>query len=182
MNIQQLTVNLAFVLKNINDFIFLKREKKLAKLLSEKSITLSTAESCTGGLLSSRLTDVSGSSSYINQNFVTYANKAKIELLGVSNKTIEQYGVVSEETALEMARGLQEKYTCDIAISTTGIAGPTGGSDKKPVGLVCMAIVNGKTEKIYRYESNPLYFRRIMKYDFSNIALDNLIEYLEQNY
>ena len=97
---------------------------------------------CTGGLLSSRLTDVAGSSSYIKENFVTYANEAKIELLNVSQETLETYGAVSEQCAKEMAEGLYKKTGCDVAISTTGIAVPTTPEAGRPVGLMYVAIKN----------------------------------------
>lgn len=115
--------------------IILLMIQKLAKLLLEKKLIISTAESCTGGLVSSLLTDISGSSAYTRLNFVTYANEAKHEILGVSNKTLEIYGAVSEACAKEMANGLMRKTGCDISLCTTGIAGPTGGTAEKPVGL-----------------------------------------------
>lgn len=180
MCIKKLIVNTIFLVLNIFPIIFQTRERKIAKILIKNNIKLSTAESCTGGLLSSRLTDISGSSSYIYQNFVTYANEAKENILGVNAKTIENYGVVSEEVASEMVQGLLNKYNCDIAISTTGIAGPTGGSEEKPVGLICIAIADKNNQKTYSYKANPLLFRRIMKYDFSNKALDLLLNFLTE--
>ena len=127
-------VNSLFVIKNFAGILLQKREKKIAKILTDKKLKIAFSESCTGGLLSSRMTDISGSSDYIMQNLVTYANKAKVNLLGVNNETIKQFGVVSEQVAQEMAQGLLSKYDCDIAVSVTGIAGPTGGSKQKPVG------------------------------------------------
>ncbi len=182
MNLIQLPVNIFFIIKNIISVLFLKREKKIASILLRNALTVSTAESCTGGLISSRLTDVSGSSAYVMQNFVTYANSAKIQLLNVNSKTIDKYGVVSEEVALEMAEGLLKKYNCNIAVSTTGIAGPLGATRTKPVGLICIAISNSKVKKTYKYYANPLLYRRIMKYAFSNVALDKLLCFLIENY
>lgn len=179
---KQVWVNFIFVIKNIYNILLLSREKKIANLLLRNALKISTAESCTGGLLSSRLTDVSGSSGYIFQNFVTYANDAKIELLGVNPETIQKNGVVSSEVALEMVKGLLKKENCTIAISTTGIAGPLGASETKPVGLIYIGIGNEKIQKAYKFEANPLLYRRIMKYAFSNKALDLLIEFLNQNY
>ncbi len=115
-------------------------EEQLAKILIENKLTIATAESCTGGLLSSRLTDVSGSSDYTKLNFVTYANKAKHQILDVSWDILNNYGAVSEECAEAMANGLQKITGCDIALCTTGIAGPTGGTKEKPVGLVYISI------------------------------------------
>lgn len=115
-------------------------EEQLAKILIENKLTIATAESCTGGLLSSRLTDISGSSEYTKLNFVTYANEAKHQILGVSMDILNNYGAVSEECAEAMANGLQKITGCDIALCTTGIAGPTGGTQEKPVGLVYISI------------------------------------------
>ena len=154
-------------------------EQSVVDLLKSNNLTISCAESCTGGLLSSRMTDLSGSSSYIMQNFVTYANRAKVSLLGVRNETIKQYGVVSEEVAKEMAEGLFNAYECDIAVSVTGIAGPTGGSKEKPVGLAYASIFDGKTIKTYKIKKPSNLSRRFMKYAFSNDILDYLIEYLK---
>ena len=182
MNLKQVCVNLRFVFENLYSVITLKREKQIANLLLRNAIKIATAESCTGGLISSRLTDMSGSSAYIFQNFVTYANSAKVQILGVNPNTIEKHGVVSDEVALEMATGLLNKYNCTLAIATTGIAGPLGATDDKPVGLIHIAIANDKVKKTYRFEANPLLYRRIMKYAFSNKAFDLLLAFLEENY
>ncbi len=103
-------------------------------------MTIATAESCTGGLLAHRLTNVSGSSEYILGGIVSYSNDVKIEKVGVKKKTIIDYGAVSEQTAGEMAKGIQDKFQTDIGIGITGIAGPTGGTDEKPVGLVYIGL------------------------------------------
>ena len=182
MCIKSIISNTIFLGLNLCSILLQTREKKIAKILAEKEIKVSTAESCTGGLVSSRLTDISGSSGYIHQNFVTYANEAKVELLDVKTETIEKYGVVSEQVALEMVNGLLNKYNCDIAISTTGIAGPTGGTETKPVGLICIAVGNRKIQKTYSYKANSLLSRRIMKYAFSNKALDLLLDFLKAQY
>lgn len=99
-------------------------------------ILAATAESCTGGGIVAALTDIPGSSSVVDRGFVTYSNEAKIEMLGVSADTLERYGAVSKQTALEMAEGALEHSRAGIALSVTGIAGPDGGSPEKPVGLV----------------------------------------------
>jgi len=112
----------------------------IGKILVEKGWTISTAESCTGGLLSHVLTGVSGSSSYFIGGVVAYSNRIKENILGVESKTLAQHGAVSEETALEMAAGIRKKFNTDFGLSTTGIAGPTGGTPTKPVGLVWMGI------------------------------------------
>lgn len=182
MTLKGIFVNTGFILKNLYGILTLSREKKIADLLLKNAIKISTAESCTGGLISSRLTDVSGSSAYIFQNFVTYANEAKVQLLDVNNDTIRKHGVVSSETALEMAEGLLKRYNCSLALSTTGIAGPLGASDVKPVGLVYIAIADKNVKRAYKFEANPLLYRRLMKYAFSNKALDLLIDFLKENY
>lgn len=182
MNFKQLVANIEFILKNLFSIVCLKREKQIAKLLLRNALKLSVAESCTGGLISSRLTDMSGSSAYIFQNFVTYANSAKVNILEVNPETIEKYGVVSDKVAIEMAKGLLDKYNCSLAVATTGIAGPLGATEEKPVGLIYIAVVNEKVKKAYRFEANSLLYRRIMKYAFSNKALDLLLEFLKENY
>lgn len=182
MYLIRIFINVFYIFRNIISIIFLKREKKIANILIKNNLILATAESCTGGLLSSRMTDLSGSSRYIYQNFVTYANEAKINLLEVNAETIEKYGVVSEQTALEMAKGILKKYNCNIALTTTGIAGPTGGTDKKKVGLICIAVANKNKKSVFKYQANSFLFRRIMKYEFSNKALEFLIKFLNENY
>lgn len=110
--------------------------KVFVEELMEKKLTISTAESCTGGLIAKMITDVSGASSVFERGYVTYSNNAKADELNVSEKTLEKFGAVSEETALEMVQGLYNKTKSNICISVTGIAGPDGGSKEKPVGLV----------------------------------------------
>lgn len=119
-------------------------EEKLGNLLKEKNLTVSAAESCTGGLLSSMLTDIRGSSGYFMGSFCTYSNESKINLLGVKPETIEKYGAVSEETAIEMALKIKTKFNTNYGISITGIAGPDGGTDLKPVGTVWIGISTPK--------------------------------------
>lgn len=116
-------------------------ESVVGDLLVKGGHRLSVAESCTGGLLSQRLTDIPGSSRYITLNVVSYAYEAKVGLLGVSAKTLENHGAVSAECAEEMARGMLKLGYADIALSVTGVAGPAGGTETKPVGLVYMALV-----------------------------------------
>ena len=121
-------------------------EEKIVHALLEKGYTITTAESCTGGLLAGRILNVSGASGVYNEGYITYSNEAKNRLLGVSEKTLEQFGAVSEQTAKEMAEGVAKAANADIGLSTTGIAGPGGGTPEKPVGLVYVACcVLGKT-------------------------------------
>jgi len=113
----------------------------VAGLLLKKRLTLASAESCTGGLLGDRITDVPGSSVYFKEGIVAYSNEAKVRILGVREETLNGFGAVSRETALEMARGAQRISGADIGLATTGIAGPIGGTPEKPVGLVYIALV-----------------------------------------
>ena len=117
----------------------------VGEMLRARGLKLAIAESCTGGLLGKRLTDTSGASDYFETGFITYANSAKEEFLGVSAETLAMYGAVSEETAREMASGALRAAAADLAVSITGIAGPTGGSETKPVGLVWTAVASGET-------------------------------------
>lgn len=110
--------------------------KKLHEKLTARKWMLATAESCTAGLLSASLTHNPGSSEFFDRGFVTYSNQSKIDLLAVSAKTLEKYGAVSPQIAEEMAMGVLNKSRAHLGISITGIAGPDGGSDEKPVGLV----------------------------------------------
>lgn len=105
-----------------------------------KGLKLATAESCTGGLISALLTEISGSSDVFDSGFVTYSNKSKNKFLGVDEKLIEQYGAVSEQVASAMAEGAIARTGADVAVAVTGIAGPTGGTKDKPVGLVFIAV------------------------------------------
>ena len=113
--------------------------ERLGNLLLERELKLVTAESCTGGGLAEIITRIPGSSNWFERGFVTYSNEAKQELLGVPFNTIEQFGAVSEETAVAMAEGALDNSHADISVSITGIAGPDGGSADKPVGSVCFA-------------------------------------------
>ena len=118
--------------------------KKLVKELTKKKLKISFAESCTGGLLTSSITSVSGSSKVFNLGLVTYSNKAKINILKVPNKILTKYGAVSEECCKSMVKNLSKISKANISISVTGIAGPKGGTKLKPVGLVYIGFKNGK--------------------------------------
>jgi PncC family amidohydrolase len=111
-------------------------EEKAVRLLKQNGFTVTAAESCTGGLLSGRLVDVPGVSEVFKAGFVTYSDKAKRKYLKVKKKTLKKYGAVSRETAMEMAKGAAAEAKADAALSVTGIAGPDGGTEEKPVGLV----------------------------------------------
>lgn len=131
-------------------------EMAVVDMLKEKGLTFTCAESCTGGLFSGRMVSAPGASEVYNMGFVTYANKAKRKLLGVSKDTLKEYGAVSKECALEMAVGAADKAKSDVAIAITGIAGPGGGTKDKPVGLVyiaCFCMGNIVVEE-YRFRGN----------------------------
>ena len=116
---------------------------KLVKLLTKKKLTVSFAESCTGGLLASSITSFSGSSKVFNMGLITYSNNAKVKLLKVPKKTITKYGAVSYETCLSMVKNLSKISRSNISISITGVAGPNGGTKEKPVGLVYVGLKKG---------------------------------------
>ena len=154
--------------------------EKLAKFLIDNNLTISTAESCTGGLLSSMLTDVSGSSAYTKLNFVTYSNEAKHKVLGVKNETLEKFGAVSEQCAQEMAEGLMIKADCDIALCTTGVAGPTGGTKEKPVGLCYVSCQYKEKTYIKKLLLDSNIERKTMKKLFAEKAIDFAYEVIMQ--
>ena len=116
---------------------------KLFEYLKQNNLTISTAESCTGGMIASAITNVSGASGFFGAGVVTYSNEAKAKLIGVNKETLDKYGAVSEQTAKEMAEGVLMLGEADVAVAVTGIAGPTGGTVEKPVGLVYIG-VSGK--------------------------------------
>ncbi len=125
--------------------------KKLCTALKARSLTVTTAESCTGGMIAGAITSVSGSSECFGYGFVTYANDAKSKLIGVKTDTLKKFGAVSYETAKEMAEGALSVSGADIAIAVTGIAGPAGGTEEKPVGLVYISVASKDLEtKVYK--------------------------------
>ncbi|QRN41327.1 MAG: nicotinamide-nucleotide amidohydrolase family protein [Neisseriaceae bacterium] len=123
--------------------------EKLSNLLITKNLIICTAESCTGGLLANYLTDLSGSSQWFELGFITYSNKAKSNILGVCTETLTQYGSVSQETVVEMAKGALLKSSADISISISGVAGPTGTDSQYPIGSVWFAVTSKNTIKTY---------------------------------
>lgn len=118
-------------------------EEELVKILAEKGMYISTAESCTGGLIAGAIVNVAGASSVFMEGFVTYSNESKEKRLGVSHSTLENTGAVSEETVKEMAQGLMKVTGADVTIVSSGIAGPDGGTPEKPVGLVYLCCCTG---------------------------------------
>ena len=128
-----------------------KLEETVGRLLTEKKLTLGLGESCTGGLIGHRLTNVPGSSTYLLGGIIAYSYEAKERLLDVRHNTLYEHGAVSVETALEMAQGARRALGADIGIGVTGIAGPGGGLPEKPVGLVYIALSARNTERVERF-------------------------------
>jgi len=145
-------------------------EQVVVKLLTERKETLAIAESCTGGLITSRLTDVPGSSRYVERGVVTYSNASKIELLGVPEEMIAAHGAVSEAVATAMAQGIRTRAQVDIGVGVTGIAGPDGGTPDKPVGTVCIAAISPADTRVrtFRFVGG----REMVKFQASQAALD----------
>jgi len=150
---------------------------EVARLLIQQNKTLAIAESCTGGLIANMLTDISGSSDFFLFSGVTYANDAKIDILSVSKQTIIDHGAVHEQTALEMAKGARKKAGADFAISTSGIAGPSGGTKERPVGMVCIGIAGPDfaKSKTYKFKYDD---RLLNKKMFATMALEILRRHL----
>jgi nicotinamide-nucleotide amidase len=137
--------------RRLGDAVYSSENKNLeevaAELMMQTGTTIAIAESCTGGLISAKLTEIPGISRVFNRGIITYSNQAKIENLGVKSETLEKYGAVSRETAIEMAEGIMRVSGTDLGVSVTGIAGPDGGTSEKPVGLVYAALAHkGGTE------------------------------------
>lgn len=154
-------------------------EHAVVEALREKGLTLSSAESCTGGLIAKRITDVSGCSDVFMGGCVTYANEAKMELLGVKKETLDAHGAVSEETAREMARGVRERLGTDIAVSSTGIAGPSGGTPEKPVGTVYVGISTPHGEKVRKLSLSPVRSREYIRIVTASNAFDMILKELQ---
>lgn len=145
---------ISIIRDHFKDYIYgydnISIEEVLVQRLIEKNYTLSFCESCTGGKISSKITSVPGASQVFDRGLITYSNKAKMDELGVSSITLEEHGAVSEETAYEMAKGLIDKTNSDIVLSITGVAGPGGGTEDKPLGLVYMCIMSKEGHKILK--------------------------------
>lgn len=152
---------------------------RLSDLLVINSLTISTAESCTGGLIGHIITNTPGSSAYYMGGVISYSNQAKCDLLGVSPETLEKFGAVSEQTAKEMAAGVKERFKTDVGLSVTGIAGPDGGSDEKPVGTVFMGFIFKGAPCSIRYLFKGSRFE--IKQQTAETALENIRRYLNGN-
>lgn len=129
-------------------------EAEVIRLLKEKGKTLTTAESCTGGLIAKRLTDVSGASAVFECGIVSYSNRIKMQLLGVREETLRRYGAVSAQTAREMAVGARRAANADLAVAVTGIAGPLSDDTQKPVGQVFIALADGNDVTVESYQND----------------------------
>jgi PncC family amidohydrolase len=152
-------------------------EEVVGRLLTEQGLTIAVAESCTGGLIAHRLTNVPGSSTYFIGGVVAYSNQVKEQVLGVSARTLSEHGAISKQCAIEMARGVRRLFGTDVALSATGIAGPTGGTPQKPVGLVYVALAAPDTERCERHLWHG--DRLENKQQTSEAALEMLRRYLE---
>ncbi|MAF77712.1 MAG: hypothetical protein CME60_06070 [Halobacteriovoraceae bacterium] len=168
--------------KALKDYIwsneFITLEEAVIKKASEKNLKIGFSESCTGGLVAHKITNISGSSRVFMGSLITYSNEAKKDLLGVSEEVLKTKGAVSEETALEMVQGTKEKLKVDVALSLTGIAGPLGGSKEKPVGTVCIgeAFGNSSESKQYQFFGD----RALLKERFAQTALLKALKIIEK--
>jgi PncC family amidohydrolase len=152
-------------------------EVRAAKALIAKGYTISTAESCTGGLISHRLTNIPGSSGYFERGTVVYSNESKIEMLGVPKEVLIESGAVSEQTAKEMAEGVRKLAKTDFGLAVTGIAGPDGGTNEKPVGLVYIALASSNPTIVKKFNFRG--DRMEVKEKTSDAALKMLLSALE---
>jgi len=170
----------AEIISLVGDYVFStgnqEMEEVVGRLLTERGKTISVAESCTGGLIGHRLTNVPGSSDYFCGGVVSYSNQSKVDILEVSAETIKKYGAVSDETAQEMARGIRERMNSDLGLAVTGIAGPDGGSKDKPVGTVYIGLCSGEEvfSRRYRFWGR----RKQIKLNTSMMTLDWVRRYL----
>ena len=151
--------------------------KKLNALLKKKKLKVAIAESCTGGLISYNLTKIPGSSKYFMMGVVSYSNKSKIDLLKVRQKTLTKYGTVSTETCKEMCKNLLKISKTNIAISVTGIAGPDGGTKKKPIGLVYIGICSKKKLEIIKFSFN----KKLSRINIQNQTLIKTIKLIKNH-
>ena len=151
--------------------------QSIGELLNQQHLTLGVAESCTGGMIAACITDIGGSSAYFAGGVVAYSNTVKTRLLGVPTRMLERYGAVSAETVMSMARGAQKRLNVDVTLATTGIAGPSGGTTDKPVGLTYIGLVSPRGElwRKYIWKGD----RRENREQSTRAALELLQEHLE---
>lgn len=153
---------------------------KIFEILATHQLTICTAESCTGGLISAFLTELPGSSSYFLGGIVSYSNELKIDLLGVREQTLEEFGAVSEACAIQMAEGALKETGADIAIAITGIAGPSGGSVEKPVGTVFIGTAHKKKTTIQKYHLKG--DRSGIRMESVDLALQQVLKFCKEEY
>ncbi len=164
----------------ISEFVYgegdVTMEEVVGRLLTERHLTLAVAESCTGGLIGHRITNVAGASNYLLADLVTYSNESKLKLLGVNEETLKQHGAVSEQCVLEMAAGVRKTAGAALGLATSGIAGPGGGTPEKPVGTVCIALVADgfSTARTYKMWGTRDWIKTLA----SQVALDWIRRYL----
>ena len=154
-------------------------EVRIGRLLKDQKLTLAVAESCTGGLIGHRITNVPGSSAYYQGSITAYASEVKEHILHVRRSTLQSWGAVSEETALEMAQGVREAFHADVGLAVTGIAGPGGGTSEKPVGLVYVALVAPGADWVERHVWEGDRWEN--KADSAEAALELLHIYLDEH-
>jgi len=152
-------------------------EEQIGTLLRKHRKSISIAESCTGGFISHRITNVPGSSNYYHCGVIAYSNQSKIDILHVSPETLKKFGAVSRQTAIEMAQGIKQVSGSDLALAVTGIAGPGGGTPKKPVGLVyiCLASDESVVCKEFKFKGK----REEIKFQASEAALEMIKKYFQ---
>jgi PncC family amidohydrolase len=152
-------------------------EVRIGEQLRQRGLSLAVAESCTGGLIGHRITNVAGSSTYFTGGVISYANEAKRRLLGVRGETLEKHGAVSRETVLEMARGVRSALAADVGIAVSGIAGPGGGTPDKPVGTVWIGLSSPDKEQAWphRLEGDRVQIKEAA----AERAMRHLLEYLD---
>ncbi len=154
-------------------------ESELGKILIDKKLAIATAESCTGGLIANRITNIPGSSKYFEFGVITYNNQSKIQLLKVPEDIIKQNGAVSRECARAMAQGIKELAKTDLGLAVTGIAGPSGGTPGKPVGLVYIAIAMNDSVEVHKFQFKG--DRLDIKRQTSEEALRLIFKYLDKS-
>jgi nicotinamide-nucleotide amidase len=155
---------------------------RLGELLRQHKLVMTTAESCTGGGVSAAITDIAGSSAWFDRAFITYSNEAKMEMLGVREETLAAYGAVSEETVKEMVLGALNNSHATIGVSISGIAGPSGGTDNKPVGTVCFAWADEKDwlhVSTYQFDGDREQVRQQAVYTAQQVLVEKLLSHSE---
>ncbi len=154
-------------------------EEKIVKLLTDKKLKLATAESCTGGLIAKRITDIPGSSAVFDMGIVSYSNEIKHRFLNVPDNVLNTVGAVSQETAEAMAKGVCNAANADIAVATTGIAGPGGGTEEKPVGLVYISVYFNDTNRYITKKLNLSGSRDEIRNQTADIVFNTLLNEIQ---